>query len=42
MIAAFLSRQKIEELEAQRSRLEEQNNVLEMRLERHNVQVQCV
>ncbi|KAJ8391873.1 hypothetical protein AAFF_G00084890, partial [Aldrovandia affinis] len=31
-------RQKIEELEAERSRLEEQNNVLEMRLERHNLQ----
>ncbi|KAI1896161.1 hypothetical protein AGOR_G00091960 [Albula goreensis] len=31
-------RQKIEELEAERGRLEEQNNVLEMRLERHNLQ----
>ncbi|XP_036391047.1 mitotic spindle assembly checkpoint protein MAD1 [Megalops cyprinoides] len=31
-------RQKIEELEAERRRLEEQNNVLEMRLERHNLQ----
>ncbi|XP_035261025.1 mitotic spindle assembly checkpoint protein MAD1 isoform X1 [Anguilla anguilla] len=31
-------RQKIEELEAERSRLEEQNNALEMRLERHNLQ----
>ncbi|XP_057188449.1 mitotic spindle assembly checkpoint protein MAD1 [Triplophysa rosa] len=31
-------RQKIEELEAERLRLEEQNNILEMRLERHNLQ----
>lgn len=31
-------RQKIEELEAERGRLEEQNNALEMRLERHNLQ----
>lgn len=31
-------RQKIEELEAERSRLEEQNNILEMRLEKHNLQ----
>ncbi|XP_050969547.1 mitotic spindle assembly checkpoint protein MAD1 [Labeo rohita] len=31
-------RQKIEELEAERQRLEEQNNNLEMRLERHNLQ----
>ncbi|XP_037620852.1 mitotic spindle assembly checkpoint protein MAD1 [Sebastes umbrosus] len=31
-------RQKIEDLEAERQRLEEQNNVLEMRLERHNLQ----
>nr|XP_015215251.1 PREDICTED: mitotic spindle assembly checkpoint protein MAD1 isoform X3 [Lepisosteus oculatus] len=31
-------RQKIEELEAERRRLEEQNNMLEMRLERHNLQ----
>lgn len=31
-------RQKIEELEAERQRLEEQNNILEMRLERHNLQ----
>uniref|UniRef100_A0A673KM38 Mitotic spindle assembly checkpoint protein MAD1 n=1 Tax=Sinocyclocheilus rhinocerous TaxID=307959 RepID=A0A673KM38_9TELE len=30
--------QKIEELEAERQRLEEQNNILEMRLERHNLQ----
>uniref|UniRef100_A0A673KM15 Mitotic spindle assembly checkpoint protein MAD1 n=1 Tax=Sinocyclocheilus rhinocerous TaxID=307959 RepID=A0A673KM15_9TELE len=29
---------KIEELEAERQRLEEQNNILEMRLERHNLQ----
>ncbi|XP_068607328.1 mitotic spindle assembly checkpoint protein MAD1 isoform X1 [Brachionichthys hirsutus] len=31
-------RQKIEELEAERQALEEQKNVLEMRLERHNLQ----
>uniref|UniRef100_A0A8C2YVH2 Mitotic spindle assembly checkpoint protein MAD1 n=1 Tax=Cyclopterus lumpus TaxID=8103 RepID=A0A8C2YVH2_CYCLU len=31
-------RQKIEDLEAERQRLEEQNNILEMRLERHNLQ----
>ncbi|KAF3687935.1 Mitotic spindle assembly checkpoint protein MAD1 Mitotic arrest deficient 1-like protein 1 [Channa argus] len=31
-------RQKIEDLEAERQRLEEQNNNLEMRLERHNLQ----
>ncbi|MBN3312986.1 MD1L1 protein, partial [Atractosteus spatula] len=31
-------RQKIEELEEERRRLEEQNNMLEMRLERHNLQ----
>ncbi|XP_066545293.1 mitotic spindle assembly checkpoint protein MAD1 [Amia ocellicauda] len=31
-------RQKTEELEAERRRLEEQNNILEMRLERHNLQ----
>uniref|UniRef100_A0A3Q3WR08 Mitotic spindle assembly checkpoint protein MAD1 n=1 Tax=Mola mola TaxID=94237 RepID=A0A3Q3WR08_MOLML len=31
-------RQKIEDLEAERQRLEEQNNTLEMRLERHNLQ----
>ncbi|XP_043097150.1 mitotic spindle assembly checkpoint protein MAD1-like isoform X1 [Puntigrus tetrazona] len=31
-------RQKIEELEAERQQLEEQNNILEMRLERHNLQ----
>uniref|UniRef100_A0A3B5RAN5 Mitotic spindle assembly checkpoint protein MAD1 n=1 Tax=Xiphophorus maculatus TaxID=8083 RepID=A0A3B5RAN5_XIPMA len=30
--------QKIEELEKDRQRLEEQNNILEMRLERHNLQ----
>uniref|UniRef100_A0A7N6ADH3 Mitotic spindle assembly checkpoint protein MAD1 n=1 Tax=Anabas testudineus TaxID=64144 RepID=A0A7N6ADH3_ANATE len=30
--------QKIEDLEAERQRLEEQNNILEMRLERHNLQ----
>ncbi|XP_031670442.1 mitotic spindle assembly checkpoint protein MAD1 [Oncorhynchus kisutch] len=32
-------RLKIEELEGERQRLEEQNNVLELRLERHNLQV---
>uniref|UniRef100_A0A671LLE3 Mitotic arrest deficient 1 like 1 n=1 Tax=Sinocyclocheilus anshuiensis TaxID=1608454 RepID=A0A671LLE3_9TELE len=31
-------RQKIEELESERQQLEEQNNILEMRLERHNLQ----
>uniref|UniRef100_A0A3Q3LM55 Mitotic spindle assembly checkpoint protein MAD1 n=1 Tax=Mastacembelus armatus TaxID=205130 RepID=A0A3Q3LM55_9TELE len=31
-------RKKIEDLEAERQRLEEQNNILEMRLERHNLQ----
>ncbi|XP_032384534.1 mitotic spindle assembly checkpoint protein MAD1 [Etheostoma spectabile] len=31
-------RQKIEDLEAERQRLEEQNNILEMRLERHKLQ----
>uniref|UniRef100_A0AAQ4PRD9 Mitotic spindle assembly checkpoint protein MAD1 n=1 Tax=Gasterosteus aculeatus aculeatus TaxID=481459 RepID=A0AAQ4PRD9_GASAC len=31
-------RQKIEDLEAERQSLEQQNNVLEMRLERHNLQ----
>uniref|UniRef100_A0A3Q0QNZ4 Mitotic spindle assembly checkpoint protein MAD1 n=1 Tax=Amphilophus citrinellus TaxID=61819 RepID=A0A3Q0QNZ4_AMPCI len=31
-------RQKIEDLETERQRLEEQNNILEMRLERHNLQ----
>uniref|UniRef100_A0A8C9WQY7 Mitotic spindle assembly checkpoint protein MAD1 n=1 Tax=Scleropages formosus TaxID=113540 RepID=A0A8C9WQY7_SCLFO len=31
-------RQKIEELEMERKRLEDQNNILEMRLERHNLQ----
>nr|XP_043876431.1 T-complex protein 1 subunit beta-like [Solea senegalensis] len=31
-------RQKIEDLEAERQRMEEQNNILEMRLERHNLQ----
>uniref|UniRef100_A0A8C1W4L7 Mitotic spindle assembly checkpoint protein MAD1 n=1 Tax=Cyprinus carpio TaxID=7962 RepID=A0A8C1W4L7_CYPCA len=31
-------RQKIEELETERQQLEEQNNILEMRLERHNLQ----
>ncbi|XP_038132865.1 mitotic spindle assembly checkpoint protein MAD1 [Cyprinodon tularosa] len=30
-------RQKIEDLEKERQRLEEQNNILEMRLERHNL-----
>ncbi|KAI5090289.1 mitotic spindle assembly checkpoint protein MAD1, partial [Silurus meridionalis] len=34
----FLRRQKVEELESERQKLEEQNNVLEMRLERHNLQ----
>uniref|UniRef100_A0A8C7ZPV5 Mitotic arrest deficient 1 like 1 n=1 Tax=Oryzias sinensis TaxID=183150 RepID=A0A8C7ZPV5_9TELE len=32
-------RKKIEDLEAERQRLEEQNNILEMRLERNNMQV---
>ncbi|XP_064858211.1 mitotic spindle assembly checkpoint protein MAD1 [Oncorhynchus nerka] len=32
-------RLKIEELEGERQRLEEQNNVLELRLERHNLQL---
>ncbi|KAM9857538.1 LOW QUALITY PROTEIN: mitotic spindle assembly checkpoint protein MAD1 [Aulostomus maculatus] len=31
-------RQKIEDLEAERQSLEEKNNILEMRLERHNIQ----
>ncbi|XP_063062888.1 mitotic spindle assembly checkpoint protein MAD1 [Engraulis encrasicolus] len=31
-------RLKVEELESERQRLEEQNNILEMRLERHNLQ----
>ncbi|XP_017283004.1 mitotic spindle assembly checkpoint protein MAD1 [Kryptolebias marmoratus] len=31
-------RQKIEDLEKERQRLEEENNILEMRLERHNLQ----
>ncbi|KPP73344.1 hypothetical protein Z043_107578, partial [Scleropages formosus] len=35
-------RQKIEELEMERKRLEDQNNILEMRLERHNLQVKDV
>lgn len=34
-----LGRQKIEELELERQRLQEQNNILELRLERHNLQV---
>ncbi|GAA6073599.1 mitotic spindle assembly checkpoint protein MAD1, partial [Tachysurus ichikawai] len=34
----FSSLQKIEELESDRQKLEEQNSVLEMRLERHNLQ----
>ena len=34
-----VGRLKIEELEGERQRLEEQNNVLELRLERHNLQV---
>ncbi|KAG7263490.1 hypothetical protein CRUP_013801 [Coryphaenoides rupestris] len=33
-----LLRQKIEDVEAQRQQLEEQNNILEMRLERHSLQ----
>uniref|UniRef100_A0A3Q4B9J2 Mitotic spindle assembly checkpoint protein MAD1 n=1 Tax=Mola mola TaxID=94237 RepID=A0A3Q4B9J2_MOLML len=33
-----IKKQKIEDLEAERQRLEEQNNTLEMRLERHNLQ----
>uniref|UniRef100_A0A3Q4GXR7 Mitotic spindle assembly checkpoint protein MAD1 n=1 Tax=Neolamprologus brichardi TaxID=32507 RepID=A0A3Q4GXR7_NEOBR len=36
--AFFFLRQKIEDLERERQRLEEQNNILEMRLERHNLQ----
>uniref|UniRef100_A0A672GAY8 Mitotic spindle assembly checkpoint protein MAD1 n=1 Tax=Salarias fasciatus TaxID=181472 RepID=A0A672GAY8_SALFA len=36
-VRAFF-RQKIEDLETERQRLEEQNNILEMRLERHNLQ----
>lgn len=39
MCARVYHRQKIEDLEADRQRLEEQNNNLEMRLERHNLQV---
>lgn len=35
----FFSRQKIEELEAERSKLEEQNRSLEMKLEKLTVQV---
>uniref|UniRef100_A0A7N9ALC9 Mitotic spindle assembly checkpoint protein MAD1 n=1 Tax=Mastacembelus armatus TaxID=205130 RepID=A0A7N9ALC9_9TELE len=34
----LIFRKKIEDLEAERQRLEEQNNILEMRLERHNLQ----
>uniref|UniRef100_A0A672L2Q6 Mitotic spindle assembly checkpoint protein MAD1 n=1 Tax=Sinocyclocheilus grahami TaxID=75366 RepID=A0A672L2Q6_SINGR len=37
IVFVFL-RQKIEELESERQQLEEQNNILEMRLERHNLQ----
>lgn len=37
-VCAYI-REKIEDLEADRQRLEEQNNNLEMRLERHNLQV---
>uniref|UniRef100_A0A3Q0QRH1 Mitotic spindle assembly checkpoint protein MAD1 n=1 Tax=Amphilophus citrinellus TaxID=61819 RepID=A0A3Q0QRH1_AMPCI len=36
--ACIFFRQKIEDLETERQRLEEQNNILEMRLERHNLQ----
>uniref|UniRef100_A0A3B5A7N9 Mitotic spindle assembly checkpoint protein MAD1 n=1 Tax=Stegastes partitus TaxID=144197 RepID=A0A3B5A7N9_9TELE len=36
--ARDLEVQKIEDLERERQRLEEQNNILEMRLERHNLQ----
>lgn len=32
-------RLKVEELETERQKLEEQNNILEMRLERHHLQV---
>lgn len=39
MCVCKIFRQKIEDLEAERQRLEEQNNILEMRLERHNLQV---
>uniref|UniRef100_A0AAR2JIN3 Mitotic spindle assembly checkpoint protein MAD1 n=1 Tax=Pygocentrus nattereri TaxID=42514 RepID=A0AAR2JIN3_PYGNA len=38
VVIVCLGRQKIEELESERQRLEEQNNILEMRLERHNLQ----
>ncbi|XP_059903734.1 mitotic spindle assembly checkpoint protein MAD1 [Gadus macrocephalus] len=34
----LLLRQKIEDVEGERQRLEEQNNILEMRLERHSLQ----
>uniref|UniRef100_A0AAZ3Q1Z7 Mitotic spindle assembly checkpoint protein MAD1 n=1 Tax=Oncorhynchus tshawytscha TaxID=74940 RepID=A0AAZ3Q1Z7_ONCTS len=37
-VSVCLSLLKIEELEGERQRLEEQNNVLELRLERHNLQ----
>lgn len=39
MYALAFFRQKIEDLEQERQRLEEKNNILEMRLERHNLQV---
>uniref|UniRef100_A0A3B5QMP8 Mitotic spindle assembly checkpoint protein MAD1 n=1 Tax=Xiphophorus maculatus TaxID=8083 RepID=A0A3B5QMP8_XIPMA len=38
LVVIAIFRQKIEELEKDRQRLEEQNNILEMRLERHNLQ----
>lgn len=38
IVFAFF-RQKIEDLEQERQSLEEKNNILEMRLERHNLQV---
>ena len=38
-LSFFFCRQKIEDVEGERQRLEEQNNILEMRLERHSLQV---
>lgn len=38
----IFSRQKIEDLEAERQRLQEQNEMLEMRLERLNLQVSAL
>uniref|UniRef100_A0A8C5FCL5 Mitotic arrest deficient 1 like 1 n=1 Tax=Gadus morhua TaxID=8049 RepID=A0A8C5FCL5_GADMO len=37
-LSFFFCRQKIEDVEGERQRLEEQNNILEMRLERHSLQ----